>query len=943
MSQNNNTDISKNMMTRFTDRNVPVQTLRELKARLSLRHPQAESLDKLAQALTAAPAMLNKTGRDEAIIQDALQRLKLEFPSLSDFEREFPSLCFSLATGVGKTRLMGAFIAFLHLAYGINNFFVLAPNLTIYDKLISDFTPNTPKYVFGNLTEFNFQSPMVITGDNYDSRNNATASLLGQIRINVFNISKINSEVRGGKEPRIKRMQEVLGDSYFNHLANLSDLVLLMDESHRYRASAGIRAINELNPLFGLEVTATPFVESTKAPIPFKNVVMNYPLARAMEDGFVKEPAVVTQRNFSSVGMSIEDLEDVKLKDGIRLHENTKVELTTYANQTGQKLVKPFILVIARDTTHAAQLKDKIESDTFFSGLYKGKVIQVDSSKTGKEEEETTRRLLAVESPDEPTEIVIHVNMLKEGWDVTNLYTIIPLRAANARTLIEQSIGRGLRLPYGKRTKVDAVDRLSIVAHDRFQEIIDEANRDDSIIRLKVFYIDEDQSPKQSVESHSNFEISLGLGSSNYTPTQDQHDATATPDQHDATAQVADPVHQPFNVKPIFSTTKEQHTAVAVNTEIKRYATTGLNQLPNSAALQQPDVQQKIVESVRRHIAAQQSSLDLDDPESNINVEDIVKKVTELYIQQTIDIPSITVQPSEDVQTGFHPFKLNVHGLHLRPQTRELIGQNLRDHQVFSIKATASLQEQTPEDKIVFALIDFDDIDYFSQSSLLYDLAKQMIQHLQSYLAEDEVRQVVEQQYRLIANHIHAQMQQQFWEKASSYIVTVNRSFVPLLPCFYTAAKDVAVQSIRNTPTSKTPIKQLLFGGFSRCLYPLQKFDSDTERRFAIILERDSQKWFKPAKGQFKLYYALGTEQSEYVPDFVVETETYFLMAETKARVDINTAEVQAKAEAAAKWCQHASEVAMKPWYYVLIPHDDVKESMRLEDYLRFKVLPTDK
>jgi type III restriction enzyme len=82
-----------------------------------------------------------------------------------------------------------------------------------------------------------------------------------------------------------------------------------------------------------------------------------------------------------------------------------------------------------------------------------------------------------VESVDEPTEIVIHVNMLKEGWDVTNLYTIVPLRAANARTLIEQSIGRGLRLPYGKRTGVAAVDRLNIVAHDKFQEIIDEANR----------------------------------------------------------------------------------------------------------------------------------------------------------------------------------------------------------------------------------------------------------------------------------------------------------------------------------------------------------------------------------------------------------------------------------------------------------------------------------
>jgi type III restriction enzyme len=80
--------------------------------------------------------------------------------------------------------------------------------------------------------------------------------------------------------------------------------------------------------------------------------------------------------------------------------------------------------------------------------------------------------------------------MLKEGWDVTNLYTIIPLRAANARTLIEQSIGRGLRLPYGRRTGVTAVDRLNIVAHDKFQEIIDDANRPDSVIRLAKTILD---------------------------------------------------------------------------------------------------------------------------------------------------------------------------------------------------------------------------------------------------------------------------------------------------------------------------------------------------------------------------------------------------------------------------------------------------------------------
>ena len=293
----------------------------------------------------------------------------------------------------------------------------------------------------------------IVTGDNYETA--GSRDMLSPVSINIFNISKINSEVRGGRSPRIKRLRETIGDSYFNYLANLPDLVMLMDESHRYRASAGVRALNELNPLMGLELTATPFTESNRGPVPFKNVVVDYPLARAMDDGFVKEPAVVTQRNFNASQYSAEQLERIKLEDGIRLHESTKIELLTYAKQQGVPPVKPFMLVIARDTTHAGQLLELMENE-LFDARYKDKVIQVDSSRTGAAEEKMVTRLLAVERFDEPTEIVIHVNMLKEGWDVTNLYTIVPLRAANARTLIEQSIGRGLRLPYGKRTGVDA-------------------------------------------------------------------------------------------------------------------------------------------------------------------------------------------------------------------------------------------------------------------------------------------------------------------------------------------------------------------------------------------------------------------------------------------------------------------------------------------------------
>jgi type III restriction enzyme len=907
------------------------RVLHAVTGRLSLRPPQEESLKRLARALEASPDLLGHE-RDVASI---LSSLKSEFPTLEDFEREFPSLCFALATGVGKTRLMGAFIAYLHLEHGINNFFVLAPNLTIYNKLITDFTRNTPKYVFKGIAEFAQQPPLIITGDNYDKTGAAVDDqphgFAHDVRVNIFNISKINSEVRGGKEPRIKRMREVLGDSYFNHLANLPDLVLLMDESHRYRASAGVRSINELKPLFGLEVTATPFVESGRGPVPFKNVVMDYPLARAMEDGFVKEPAVVTQRNFKASDHTPEEVEKTKLEDGVRLHETTKVELLTYAREIGVKTVKPFMLVIARDTTHAAQLKALIESAQFYDGRYAGKVIQVDSSRTGAEEEEMITRLLAVESTEEPTEIVIHVNMLKEGWDVTNLYTIVPLRAANARTLIEQSIGRGLRLPYGKRTGVAAVDRLNIVAHDKFQEIIDEANRGDSPIRLKQVILEAPSvdDKKVSVQVASGAASRLGL--TDATPPAgptagSAHGGSVTP-----------------SASPVFTTDAEKQAARAVMEVIGKYEVRR-DLVPTSSALLNPDVQKEILAEVAERLRPAQGSLlaGVDGAAPVLDLSSVVAKTTEIVVRHTIDIPRITVVPKGEVSTGFRSFSLDVSQLRLQPGEREIVGQMLRTNEQFALAAEIGLKEQRPEDYIVHGLVDFDDIDYFTHADLLYDLAGQMVKHLRSYLSEAETASVLDRDRRLIAREIHAQMMAHFFEEATDFEVNVSRGFTELKPCNYTVTAGQAPRSFRETVAEVGRIKQMLFGGFTKCLYPLQRFDSDTERRFSVILERDASKWFKPAKGQFQIYYKVGTEQPEYVPDFVVETDSLVLMVETKKRDDLKSEEVVAKASAAVRWCKHASDhavsVGSKPWRYLLVPHDEVNESKRLADFLRYEV-----
>lgn len=904
--------------------------------RLSLRPPQSESLSKLMVALEAAPEMLKHgRGNDAESLASILSTLRAEFNTLEDFEREFPSLCFALATGVGKTRLMGAFISYLHIAHGINNFFVLAPNLTIYNKLIADFTRNTPKYVFKGIAEFAQQPPLIITGDNYDQ----TGAVIDtqpegfdhDVRINIFNISKINSEVRGGKEPRIKRMKEVLGDSYFNHLANLKDLVLLMDESHRYRASAGVRSINELNPLFGLEVTATPFVESNRGPVPFKNVVMDYPLARAMDDGFVKEPAVVTQRNFSAASHTPEEIEKIKLEDGVRLHETTKVELLTYARENNVKVVKPFILVIARDTTHAAQLKDLIESQRFYDGRYQGKVIQVDSSRSGAEEEEMITRLLAVESVDEPTEIVIHVNMLKEGWDVTNLYTIVPLRAANARTLIEQSIGRGLRLPYGKRTGVAAVDRLNIVAHDKFQEIIDDANRSDSPIRLTQVILDAPTADdkKVSVQIESGTKAMLGLSGNANT---------------DFSLTGADTSETSTYEKPVFTTEAEKQAARMVMEVIGKYEVKR-DLVPTSNALLNPEVQKEILAEVTERLKPMQANLleGADQAAPVLDLQFVVAKTAEIVVQQTIDIPRIAVVPTGEVTAVFNPFKLGSLP-NFQPGQREILGQELRTNRQFTLSRESGVRESRLENYLVKRLIDFDDVDYFTQADLLYDLAGQAVTYYQNQnYSMDELHEILDTHGADLARLIHAEMMMHFEEKASGgYEVQISRGFTELKSCNYTVNAEQKTKHFRETVVDLSRIKQMLFGGFSRCLYQFQKFDSDTERRFAVILERHASKWFKPAKGQFQIYYKLGTEQPEYIPDFVAETDAFILMVETKAQVDIGTPEVQAKADAASRWCQNASDyaksVGSKPWKYLLVPHNEINESKMLSDFLRFEM-----
>jgi type III restriction enzyme len=897
-----------------------------ISGRLSLRPPQRESLEILARVADIIP--LEK----ERDTQAALEIIRSEFGSVTDFERDFPSLCFALATGVGKTRLMGAFVAYLHLAKGIRHFFVLAPNLTIYNKLIADFTPNHPKYVLQGIAEFATNPPEVITGDNYESgRGVREADLFGEtgIHINIFNISKINSEVRGGSAPRIKRLSEYIGQSYFDYLAGLNDLVLLMDESHRYRASAGVRAINELKPILGLELTATPQVEMRGGAVPFKNVIYGYPLPNALEDGFVKEPVVATRENFDARNYTAEQLEELKLKDGVRIHEATKVELEVYARQNDRALVKPFMLVVAQDTDHANSLVATIKDDAFFEGRYKDRVITVHSNQRGEEKDETVEKLLSVENPQEPTEIVVHVNMLKEGWDVTNLYTIVPLRAANSRTLVEQSIGRGLRLPYGKRVGVNAVDRLTIVAHDKFQEIIDEANNPNSIIKKGVIIgRDVAAERKETVVIEPDIVTRIGPPQTAITRIGGNGQPAVDGLSQPATASgLTDATRQETL---IFRTPVEQKVAQVTLDVFKQFET-----LPRSADLKSPQVQARIVSEVAERFRPMQG--ELEGATEQPDIERIVAKTAELFVERTIDIPRIVVQPVGEVSYGFSDFDLDTSGVNLQPVDHRILIASLQTNARERLDDSGNpIKEDRPENYLVRGLIDFDDISYDDHADLLYRLSGQLVEHLRSYLPDEEAVHNVLQfnQQRLVAL-IHTQMQAHHWEHATDYEAHVSRGFQTLRSNSYSAPAGEQVRDFREPVEERQYIRGMLFGGFRRCLYPVQKFDTDQERRFAMILENDPDealKWFKPARGQFQIYYR---QDRAYEPDFVVETSTVKYLSEPKRASEMTDEEVLEKARAAIAWCeratQHELEHGGKPWSYLLIPHNQITDTRTLQ------------
>lgn len=856
---------------------------------MSLRKPQTASLKILEEIVNSVSL------RKGMNLKAALGAVHAMYPICSDFEREFMSLTFALATGVGKTRLMGAFIAYLYTQHNIKNFFVVAPNTTIYEKLKRDLSDwNSSKYVFKGLGCFS-TPPQIITDDDYRTKNLEIFD--SEVHIFVFNIDKFNKE-----DANMKKVNELLGDSFYQYLSNLPDLVLIMDESHHYRAEKGAQALNELHPLLGLELTATPLVASGSKQIPFKNVVYEYPLSRAIEDGYTRTPFAVTRSDIDFYNFGDEQLDKMMLIDGIACHENTKRKLEMYAlnNSTPEKpirIVKPFMLVVCKDTDHAAWVESFIKSDEFRDGAYRNKTITVHSKQKGAESEFNTRLLLDVESEDNPIEIVIHVNMLKEGWDVNNLYTIVPLRTAASKILREQMVGRGLRLPYGERTGDKDVDAVMLTAHDKFNDILAEAQKGDSIFKAGNVIKAEEIVPEKitSTQLKIEFEPDKVLETA-YSQTNieksEEMDMLVKKATEIITTEVSKhiqntPTHKvdPAQAKEIVFTVAEQ---LGEDKDLGNIFKE--NEMPLAAWL--------LYQTEETHKAAQ---------------------------EKFIPIPRIKVTDSGVEEYVFVDFDLDLSDFTHVPIKNELLVQNLEDMQDKQrIKGEAiDFEGYNPKKVILEQLRQKPEIDYEKCSALLFKLITQLCDYYEGIHGDNGMRNIVMMYKRDIGNKIYKQMLQHFYCENGFLQEEVVGTRDYNLQQTYSYKEKV---SLFDSFTED--IRSVLFCDIKRGVFENTKFDSLPELVLARVLETetdDVENWLRPSPREFNITYNHG---HTYEPDFVVETKDTIYLVEVKGEDKLQDPDVIAKKKRGIQYCEVASRWGKangyKEWKYLFIPSKQI-------------------
>jgi type III restriction enzyme len=792
----------------------------EIAARLDLREPNADAVRTLAAEVSQHYEVDQRQPPFEAVIDSA--------------------------TGVGKTYILAGAMELFAGPYGVRDFVVVTPGRTILQKTRDNFTAGHAKSLLGPMS---FQ-PVVVTSDNFNTPVMRSAmDDASQVKVYLFTVqSLIKPESKVGRKTH--KFQEGLGIEFYAHFQATERLVVFADEHHTYYGPAFSTAVRDLRPWVLVGLTATPDKKTPK-----DQIIFRYPLAAAIADKLVKTPVIVGRKDDRKDSLT-------KLTDGITLLNAKRAAIGAYVQATSAPVINPVMLVIAKDIADADEYGAILRSQEFFGGEFADAVLVVHS----KAPDEALEQLDKVEDPASPVRIIISVGMLKEGWDVRNVYVIASMRSSVSEILTEQTLGRGMRLPFGAYTGIEILDTLEVVAHERYEELLKKAG-----VLNEAF-----------VDYRTRAVLRLNAQGQQVVVTET---VTATTEPIIAARGGEPPMVADADASPVV-TTVDQRTA-QVDDAVMRMKQP-IARRPDAPKILIPVLQMSAVQS--RFTLADITNTDRFRKLGAALAADPDGELARTLVSARVVVGSDGVKRTELVTSGA------ADRIQSNPSLFER--EDLRNQLVDMVLGSPAVPARKDQRAAVAPLME----------SFFAGLGDHAADLLSANLGRAGARLV-----KLVAEE-----QREYMSDPSYQEVVELKEFAP------TRATDRPISSDRHGAFEKS----VAYDGWKRSLFPVEWFDSRTERTVANTVDDDPTVtcWVRLHVGELPILW--NSAGQEYNPDLlVIGADGTHWVVEVKMEKEMASADVQGKRNAAKRWANYvtADEKVGVTWRYLLVGEGDVE------------------
>ncbi|MGW4617978.1 restriction endonuclease [Streptomyces sp. NPDC004592] len=622
-------------------------------------------------------------------------------------------------------------------------------------------------------------------------------------------------------------------------------------------------------------------------------VAFRYPLAAAIADELVKTPVMVARRDDRT------DTE-TKLLDGVNLLRYKGAAADAYCIEHELPRVNPVMLVIAGSIEEAREYQDVLDSSSFDAGAWVGTTLLVHSKLTGDEKERALADLQAVEEPDSPVRIIISIGMLKEGWDVKNVYVIASMRASVSTVLTEQTLGRGMRLPFGRYTRVEFLDTLEVLAHEKYGDLLKKRSV------LNEAFIDYGTYAHLRRAADGSLEVRQTV-----IPAPGPVIPAPRPS---AMVQTGDPAtSEEFLLSPEPGDLKTAPASTAAA------PTVGIVDQESRARQARKDAQSGTI--------IEYSPLPDREP---------------IVIPRLVSVAQPTTVSLNDIDPeDYGPFQrlgralVTEHSEELR-RTKLSASHNWQKAQVRAETARDSIRAALPLD---IPLTE-------TRKALIRRVmsAKDVPQRKNEYGAAERIVDCVIEAMGDEAQGCLSAFVEVCGQRLVRQISKTLRDFNPTQIMYTDDVEWLAIDKTRKAQRKQEAghadgafDKALAFNGWQKNLYSHAWFDSSPEFQAAGLIDSSSSVvvWARLHINDVPIQWT--TDGRNYNPDFVVIEEVdgkrFGWLVETKSDKDMSTAEVQAKRRAAKKWANTANsspQVRGVTWKYLLAGEQDVEDAAGL-------------